>query len=744
MSTEQAAITTTHRSGSGSSPGPGTRALRSGAALLTAGVLAAGLLTPSAQASSAAAARRPATASSTDPGREHAEIAREAMADPIGQAGMEAHEALHVADGGRNLAIIWFDVTDFPRHVYRRITKKFDNLDFSIGLPGSSKKADRRRYEGRGRMLRHAGKEALFERLGMSPDRTVLELTAVNVPMSRAEGAYDAAGVHAEALIYEKILRPFLRELGLSAEEVDTLLGKAVGGFSDRARCPACRRITIRIPADKFTSLVSFDPKEKPERANRVGAIIASGVKIVREHKRKQAARAEQALPVSGGSATDCVSKKTGSGHRPVMAMALPFAASAGDCGDGGNRVNSGALGRALERPAGADAYGGVDFSTLEMRYISDGQDGLSYAYSSTTLSDEYQQDPGLGARIVQDFGTDLRTWLALDPQKFWVNLNPAEPDRIVDAALGRTNAGRVMLEADLQMKRTKAKILHPDAKTGKRFWRGVRPSSNGSLCLSSRMWIVPGKIEVHENGESLHILKAPLDVKTESLNVDAPDVGSCDTDPAADAHNENLDRTLVLPEIRKAVNTAPEYAPLRRAFLARIVAQWVRKRHQQGHRTSFDGVIASEEPGVSTHSGRSPRDVFDDYVRSYRRKEFDITRRTTEGRLTRVTRYVYGGADFTRVGLTAVGEAEMRERYPRFAESAQASVERQVTAADGSVWLGGSATPAEEGFWSGLKADTVRTTGGNGFVLSMTALFVVGLLLKVRSRLRRRGRSSA
>ncbi|TXS39653.1 hypothetical protein EAO75_43860, partial [Streptomyces sp. uw30] len=206
---------------------------------------------------------------------------------------MEAHEALHAEDGGRNLAINWFDVTDFPRHVYRRITKQFDNLDFSIGFPGSRRKTDRRRYERLGRVQCHAGKETLFERLGMSPDRTVLELTAVNVPVSRAEGAYDAAGVHSEALIYEKILRPFLRELGLSAEEVDTLLGKAVGGFSDRARCPACHRITIRIPADKFASIVPYDPKEKPERTNRVGAIIASGTKIVRECKGEQEAKAQ-------------------------------------------------------------------------------------------------------------------------------------------------------------------------------------------------------------------------------------------------------------------------------------------------------------------------------------------------------------------------------------------------------------------------------------------------------------------
>ncbi|MFF4244771.1 hypothetical protein ACFYY2_09885 [Streptomyces sp. NPDC001822] len=272
-------------------------------------------------------------------------------------------------------------------------------------------------------MLRHAGREALE----MPPDRTVLELTAVYVPVTCAEGAYDADGVHAEALIYEKILAPFLRELGLSAEETDALLGKAVGGFSDRARCPACHRLTIRIPADRFASIVSYHPKEKPERTNRVGAIIASGTKIVREYKGEQEARAEQAMPLSGGSAADCVSKKAGGDTRPLMAMAPPLAAR-GSCAEGGNKVATGALGRALETPTGADAYGGVEFSTLEMRYVSDGSDGLSYAYSGTALPEEYQQDPGLGARVVQDFGADLRTWLALDPKKFWVNLNPAEP----------------------------------------------------------------------------------------------------------------------------------------------------------------------------------------------------------------------------------------------------------------------------------------------------------------------------
>ena len=113
----------------------------------------------------------------------------------------------------------------------------------------------------------------------------------------------------------------------------------------------------------------------------------------------------------------------------------------------------------------------------------------------------------------------DLRTWLVLDPSKFWVNLNPTQPDKIVDPQLGQTNAGRALLEADFAMKRTSSKMLDPDTSFGARYWRAFGKS--GSSCYTSRFWIVPGDVQVREAGSSLYILKATLAVKAQSMHID-------------------------------------------------------------------------------------------------------------------------------------------------------------------------------------------------------------------------------
>ena len=61
--------------------------------------------------------------------------------------------------------------------------------------------------------------------------------------------------------------------------------------------------------------------------------------------------------------------------------------------------------------------------------------------------------------------------WLTHPPDSFWVNLAPTESDRVIDSELGRTEVGKTMLDADLLLKRTAAKLLHPDHEVGAKFW---------------------------------------------------------------------------------------------------------------------------------------------------------------------------------------------------------------------------------------------------------------------------------
>ena len=51
---------------------------------------------------------------------------------------------------------------------------------------------------------------------------------------------------------------------------------------------------------------------------------------------------------------------------------------------------------------------------------------------------------------------------LSLPNDKFWVNLRPDAPEQIIDPELEKTDMGKIMLEADLQLKKDTASLTSP------------------------------------------------------------------------------------------------------------------------------------------------------------------------------------------------------------------------------------------------------------------------------------------
>jgi hypothetical protein len=381
-----------------------------------------------------------------------------------------------------------------------------------------------------------------------------------------------------------------------------------------------------------------------------------------------------------------------------------------------------------------------VDFTSVELRYIQDrpGAESVQYAFSGRPLAQGQSTDGNLGSQAITASADDLRTWLVLDPSTYWVNLSPVEPDRIIDPTMGRTNAGKAMLEADFAMKRTEGRLLNPATAIGARYWKALEQT--GSDCSISRAWIVPGRVEVREDGDSLYILKAPLDVKTTSDSLPDTDKDACpDESPAVTAQKEQLQKTIVLPEIVKAVNRDPEYAPLRRAFTARIIGQWVRDRHQSGKRTAFDDIIDSGDLGPATlTSSWRPRQVYDEFVQAFRSKEFTYKQTTRVGNRTVIHQYVLGGVDFGKVPLHQITADEMSTQYPRLAETVHSSVDRPAKAADGSVWLGTEVTQ-DVGRWDRLTGRIGSVADGRGGTLLIVLVGVAVVLFGFRSRPRRK-----
>ncbi|MEV5204971.1 hypothetical protein [Streptomyces sp. NPDC053720] len=372
----------------------------------------------------------------------------------------------------------------------------------------------------------------------------------------------------------------------------------------------------------------------------------------------------------------------------------------------------SSGLTKALADPASAP--GGIDFTTLELRYLSDSGKGLQYAFSAGPGGPGDEKNSAAGVKAAKESSDAFFVWLSMPRSTFWVNLNPTEPDRIVDADLGRTDVGRILLQADLQLKKTTAALIHPKTELGKKFWNRI-----DGKCMSFRTWIVPGQARVNEQDDQLYILDAPLKVKMESQHLSGQGSGgaaSCKdrSSPGSEERNENTFRDLILPGIERAVNHASQYAALRRVYLSRVAAEWYRERDPQGPSTYGDLIDRGDVSRWKSRTKWKPRDTFDAYVHSYKHGEFKVTERSRKGNYIYTHTYIYGGVDLSRLQLQKVSPTEaFRDRWAGMRQDTARSARTARPAANGrQIWMGGDNSFASKGS-SGGKGDK---GSGNGY----------------------------
>jgi hypothetical protein len=216
----------------------------------------------------------------------------------------------------------------------------------------------------------------------------------------------------------------------------------------------------------------------------------------------------------------------------------------------------------------------------------------------------------------------------------------------------------------------------------------------------------------------------------------------SCHYDAQTDARGQRLDQAMIVPLITKLVNAAPEYAPIRRAFMARIVAQWIRDRHASGQRTSFDALIDSGNIGPARlQDGWQPRQVFNAYVKSLKDGEFTYNTTYHQGGNTYIQKITIGGVDFTSLNPTAVSTAQMDQQYPQLAHAAKSSVS-QLTSSGGTLWLGDTIARPSVSTWSKLTVPVRSFANGRTGVLILVLAGLAVVTFGIR-RGSRRGRQA-
>ena len=127
--------------------------------------------------------------------------------------------------------------------------------------------------------------------------------------------------------------------------------------------------------------------------------------------------------------------------------------------------------------------------------------------------------------------------------------------------------------------------------------------------------------------------------------------------------------RDLLLPELNKAVNEAPEFKDLRRAYLSRVAAEWYRDRMTADGRAEEAGIDSNDVTALEREDDWNPTDVFNQYL-----KELSATKYELPNGVTVTT----GGVDFTQpVKTTKVSDTTFKEQHATLPTTVDKSAHR-------------------------------------------------------------------
>lgn len=266
----------------------------------------------------------------------------------------------------------------------------------------------------------------------------------------------------------------------------------------------------------------------------------------------------------------------------------------------------------------------------------------------------------------IDDLWEYLKTGLNTPEDKFWVNLRPDSPDSIIDPALETSAIGKILLEADLQLKKELASLTSPETAAGKEYWgklyaktEQIYGGEDVEIPTVTRPWIVPGEIILGYDKNAVYIYKAGLKVMLEEDYIRSESgtgypgkifsSGGYDGEKfrAVNEYSTQLLKKAIIPELTRRVNTSSKYAALRQVYYSLILAQWVKTRYSDQFHEAFGG----SQPGSAASALRpisfSKDGYYKAYLRSFREGEYRKEETVWDKHGAVIRQYVSGGVSF-------------------------------------------------------------------------------------------------
>lgn len=306
---------------------------------------------------------------------------------------------------------------------------------------------------------------------------------------------------------------------------------------------------------------------------------------------------------------------------------------------------------------------------------------------------------------------------VALLDDMFWVNLRPDSEEQIIDPYLEKTDVGRIMLEADLQLKKDTAAMTSPATPEGRKYWDKLYKKAgelygydNVTIPTLTRPWIVPGEIIVRESKDSAYVYKAALKVMLEQDYL--KDSASYNfKDERAQAMNEyssQLIRELIIPKLTKEVNSGKRYAALRQVYYSLILSRWFKLRFS-GKTGTYSSLINTRNlTNLTSQDPWSKTDYFKQYQKSFADGEYNIQEQVYTPTGQAIRSYFSGGIDVAasaintqngiillndnvgRLGDVIIGKAVVDPRNIRLKIDAAIPPEREESASSSPIYTQG------------------------------------------------------
>lgn len=272
-------------------------------------------------------------------------------------------------------------------------------------------------------------------------------------------------------------------------------------------------------------------------------------------------------------------------------------------------------------------------FRPLHLRSLS--YDGLNDNFK---LLLDKGDTPTPQAQEVESSAKDLFNYflvgIALPSDSFWVNLRPDSPDDIIDPLLAQTEVGRILLEADLQLKKDTAQATNPGTSEGREYWNKLYQKAgelygtqNVNIPALTRPWIVPDEIIIRESTDSAYVYKATLKVMLEQdyLKGNATYSFKDEREKQLNEYSAQIIRENIIPKLTKAINNAKRYAPLRQVYYSLILAQWFKARNQDKNTQYSRRINRKDLTDLQSQTSYSVNSYFNAYKDNFAKGEYNI-----------------------------------------------------------------------------------------------------------------------